>query len=120
MRHTICAVAGSPPEGWEDPPDGSPPGCSYAATRSTPPKFVDVFGSWESAELSQLEAADLLGVGERMFGRWRRCYDEGGEAGLLDRRIGQASGKRLPRFHGAASPRAPGTGPSVRLELQLD
>jgi transposase len=59
-------------------------------------KFVDVLGRWEASELSQLEAADLLGVGERTFRRWCRRYDEGGEAGLLDRRIGKASGKRVP------------------------
>ncbi len=59
-------------------------------------KFVDVFGRWEASKLSQLEVAELLGVGERTFRRWCRRYDEGGEAGLLDRRIGKASGKRVP------------------------
>ena len=34
-------------------------------------------------------------MGERTFRRWcRRCEKEG-EAGLLDRRIGEASGKRV-------------------------
>jgi hypothetical protein len=28
-------------------------------------KFMDVFGRWEAAVLTQLEAAELLGVGER-------------------------------------------------------
>jgi transposase len=59
-------------------------------------KFVDVFGRWETSELSQLEAAELLGMGERSFRRWCRRYEEDGEAGLLDRRIGKASGKRVP------------------------
>ena len=59
-------------------------------------KFVDVFGRWEASELSQLEAAELLGMGERTFRRWSRRYEEEGEAGLLDRRIGKASGKRVP------------------------
>jgi transposase len=59
-------------------------------------KFVDVFGRWESSELSQLEAAELLGMGERTFRRWCRRYEEEGEAGLLDRRIGKVSGKRVP------------------------
>jgi transposase InsO family protein len=48
-------------------------------------KFMDVFGRWEASELSQLEAAELLGMGERTFRRWCRRYEEEGEAGLLDR-----------------------------------
>ena len=59
-------------------------------------RFMDVFGRWEASELSQLEAAELLGMGERTFRRWCRRYEEEGEAGLLDRRIGKASGKRVP------------------------
>ena len=59
-------------------------------------KFMDVFGRWEASKLSQLEAAELLGMGERTFRRWCRRYEEDGEAGLLDRRIGKASGKRVP------------------------
>ena len=38
----------------------------------------------------------MLGMGERTFRRWSRRYEEEGEAGLLDRRIGKASGKRVP------------------------
>jgi len=59
-------------------------------------RFVDVFGRWEASALSQLEAAELLGMGERTFRRWCRRYEEEGEAGLPDRRIGKASGKRVP------------------------
>jgi transposase len=43
-----------------------------------------------------LEAAELLGVGERTFRRWRQRYEDDGEAGLLDRRLGKISGKRVP------------------------
>ena len=53
-------------------------------------KFMDVFGRWEASELSQLDAAELLGMGERTFRRWCRRYEEDGEAGLLARRIGKA------------------------------
>src|ERR1700722_19465661 len=59
-------------------------------------KFVDILGRYEAAEFSQLEAAELLGVGERTFRRWRQRYEEDGEAGLLDRRLGKVSGKRVP------------------------
>ena len=58
--------------------------------------FLNLLRRWESAELNQAEAAELLGVGERTFRRWRDRYDEEGEAGLLDRRLGRASGKRVP------------------------
>jgi transposase len=51
---------------------------------------------WESAELNQEEAAELLGVSERTFRRWTRRYEEEGESGLVDRRLGKASGKRVP------------------------
>ena len=59
-------------------------------------KFVSILSRYEGAELSQLEAAELLGMGERTFRRWRDRYDENGDAGLLDRRLGKASGKRVP------------------------
>jgi len=64
-------------------------------------KFMDVFGRWEASELSQLEAAELLGMGERTFLRWCRRYEEAGDSGLLDRRIGKVSGKRVPEDRSA-------------------
>jgi transposase len=57
---------------------------------------LNVLNRWESAELNQAEAAELLGVSERTFRRWTRRYEEDGEAGLLDGRLGKASGKRVP------------------------
>jgi transposase len=59
-------------------------------------KFRSVFGRYEAAELSELEAAELLGVGERTFRRWRHRFEADGEEGLLDRRLGKASGRRVP------------------------
>ncbi|HWJ35959.1 MAG TPA: helix-turn-helix domain-containing protein, partial [Steroidobacteraceae bacterium] len=59
-------------------------------------KFLDILDRYEASEFSQLEAAELLGVGERTFRRWCQRYDEDGEAGLLDRRLGKVSGKRVP------------------------
>jgi transposase len=59
-------------------------------------KFMSVFGRFDAAELSQLEAAELLGMSERTFRRWSARYEEDGEMGLLDRRLGKASGKRVP------------------------
>ena len=59
-------------------------------------KFLSILRRYERAEFSQMEAAELLGVGERTFRRWRQRYEDDGEAGLLDRRLGKASGKRVP------------------------
>jgi transposase len=59
-------------------------------------KFKDILGRYEAAEFTQLEAAELLGIGERTFRRWRVRFEDDGEAGLLDRRLGKASGKRVP------------------------
>jgi transposase len=58
--------------------------------------FLNILRRWESAELNQEEAAELLGVSERTFRRWQTRYEEEGEAGLVDRRLGKASGKRVP------------------------
>jgi transposase len=58
--------------------------------------FLNILHRWESAELNQGEAAELLGVSERTFRRWRGRYEEEGKAGLLDQRLGRASGKRVP------------------------
>lgn len=43
-----------------------------------------------------MEASELLGIGERTFRRWCRRFEDDGEAGLLDLRLGKASGKRVP------------------------
>jgi hypothetical protein len=58
--------------------------------------FLNLLHRWESAELNQEEAAELLGIDVRTFRRWTRRYEEDGEAGLVDRRLGKASGKRVP------------------------
>ncbi len=58
--------------------------------------FRGVFGRYEANEFNQLEAAELLGISERTFRRWCQRFEDGGEAGLLDRRLGRASGKRVP------------------------
>lgn len=59
-------------------------------------KLRSVLDRWESAELSQLEAAALLGVGERTFRRWCGRYREAGEAGLQDGRLGSEAHNRVP------------------------
>jgi transposase len=46
--------------------------------------------------LDRHEAGELPGVSERTFLRWCRRYEEDGEAGLLNRRLGRPSPKRVP------------------------
>jgi transposase len=59
-------------------------------------KFRSVFDRYEASELNQVEASELLGVTERTFRRWCVRFEEGGEASLLDRRLGSVSPKRVP------------------------
>lgn len=59
-------------------------------------RFESLLDRHERGDLSQAEAAELLGVGERTFRRWRDRYVEEGREGLVDRRIGRPSGKRAP------------------------
>ena len=54
-------------------------------------KFRDVLSRWERRELSMMDAAEVLGMSERQFRRYRDRFEEDGEAGLLDRRLGKAS-----------------------------
>src|SRR5215217_4412705 len=59
-------------------------------------KFRDVLSRWERKELSAMEAGELLGCSERQFRRYRQRYDEDGLEGLVDKRLGRASEKRVP------------------------
>src|SRR6187397_2941855 len=59
-------------------------------------KFRDVLSRWESGELSMMEAGELLGMSERQFRRYRDRYEEEGLEGLLDRRLGRQSVRRVP------------------------
>ena len=54
-------------------------------------KFLDVLSRWEAGSISQIEAAELLGCGERQFRRYRDRYVEDGDDGLRDRRLGKPS-----------------------------
>ena len=59
-------------------------------------KFEDIYGRWQQRRLSEVEAAEILGMSERTFRRWRDRYEGEGAAGLLDRRLGKASAKQVP------------------------
>ena len=57
-------------------------------------KFEEVYGRTYRGELSQLEAAEILGMSERTFRRWRDRFQAEGAEGLYDRRLGRVSGRR--------------------------
>ena len=59
-------------------------------------RFQSVLGRYEADELNQIEAAEMLGISERTFRRWCKRHEDEGEAGLLDRRLGRPSAKRVP------------------------
>ena len=59
-------------------------------------KFEEVYGRTRSRLLSQAEAAEVLGVSERTFRRWRDRYEAEGADGLYDRRLGRLSARRAP------------------------
>ena len=46
--------------------------------------------------LSALEAGEIPGMSERQFRRYRRRFKEDGLAGLIDRRLGKDSARRVP------------------------
>ena len=60
-------------------------------------KFEEVYGRSHRGGLSQAEAAEVLGVSERTFRRWRDRYEAEGADGLYDRRLlGRVSARRAP------------------------
>ena len=57
-------------------------------------RFEEVYGRTRGGALSQLEAAEVLGISERTFRRWRDRYEAEGAEGLYDRRLGRVSSRR--------------------------
>jgi transposase len=59
-------------------------------------RFEEAYNQYRSRRLSCEDAADLLGTSVSTFYRYRRRYEEDGEEGLADRRIGKLSTRRAP------------------------
>ena len=59
-------------------------------------RFGEVYSRYRSRRLTQEEAAEILGLSERTFRRYKARYEEEGEAGLEDKRLTQASCRRAP------------------------
>ncbi|MFZ0509884.1 MAG: helix-turn-helix domain-containing protein [Methylocella sp.] len=53
-------------------------------------KFLSILSRYEAAEFSQLEAAELLGAGERTFRRWRQRHEDAGGCPASRPAAGQA------------------------------
>jgi len=59
-------------------------------------KFSDILSRFERKRLSGRDAAEILGMSERTFRRYRQRYDEDGLKGLFDRRLGGRSARAVP------------------------
>jgi transposase len=59
-------------------------------------RFGSLLGRQECGEITQDEAAEMLGINVRTFQRWAGRYWEEGEPGLADRRLGKRSPRRAP------------------------
>src|ERR1700716_2387576 len=59
-------------------------------------RFSDLLDRTEAKELTQVAAAELLGVNVRTFQRWAERYEAEGDDGLVDLRMGRRSPRRAP------------------------
>jgi len=59
-------------------------------------RFDEAYGGWQRGQLTQEEAGRLLGMSERNFRRYVERYQGEGEAGLMDKRLTQASIRCAP------------------------
>ena len=59
-------------------------------------RFEELYARQQRRELTMGDAAEMLGVTERTFRRWRGRYEAEGAEGLQDRRLGRASARAVP------------------------
>jgi transposase len=59
-------------------------------------RFLEFYPRFSSRELGCEEAAEILGISVSKFYRMRKRYEDEGESGLVDGRIGKMSAKRVP------------------------
>jgi transposase len=59
-------------------------------------RFSSILARHTGGELTQIEAAEMLGIHERTFRRWQGRFETDGDAGLADLRLGQPSARRAP------------------------
>lgn len=58
-------------------------------------KFEEIYERARERKLSQVQAAEILGVSERTFRRWRDRFEADGAEGLFDRRLGRVAGNKV-------------------------
>lgn len=59
-------------------------------------RFEELYERRDRREITMAEAAEMLGITERTFRRWKDRYETEGTEGLQDRRIGQPSARAVP------------------------
>ena len=59
-------------------------------------RFEELYERRQRRVVTMAEAAEMLGVTERTFRRWRDRYEADGAEGLQDRRLGCPSGRAVP------------------------
>ena len=59
-------------------------------------RFEEAYGGWQGNQLTQEEAAQILGVSDRTFRRYVSRYEDSGLEGLVDKRLSQDSHRRAP------------------------
>jgi transposase len=77
-------------------------------------RFSSLLDRQERGEITQEEAAEMLGVHVRTFQRWAARYEDEGEAGLADRRVAgdRRGGRRRKSWSGCSGFTATSTRPS--------
>lgn len=59
-------------------------------------RFANLLDRQERGEITQDDAAEMLGISVRSFQRWAARFTSDGEAGLADGRLGRPSPRRAP------------------------
>jgi transposase len=59
-------------------------------------RFEELYARRPRRDVTMAEAAEMLGVTERTFRRWRDRYEAAGTAELQDRRLGHPSARAVP------------------------
>jgi transposase len=59
-------------------------------------KFEDIYSRRQARQLTQEQAAEILGVSARTLRRWEDRYEAEGAEGLFDRRLGKQANNRVP------------------------
>lgn len=59
-------------------------------------RFEELYARRQRRELTMAEAAEILGITERTFRRWKARYEAGGVKGIEDRRLSRTSPRAVP------------------------